>query len=445
MRSLVWQEVYSVKIISEMLYIIVPSIIIGIGLLFVTAYFYYKTVKIQTELNFLSNSYLEVTQQNQRLEQEKITYIQKVEQLSSKIEYQKHVIEDSEKIRQESHMAAKNTLFELGNDLSKQLIEIHKRENQETRELSEKNISVSANKFNSEFERLINIVGALSRDIEQSKGTVDIIKQSLLSPSGAGLLAEITLENILKSSGLQPNLDFIIQYSVTTIDNLKLRPDAVIFLPAGNLMVIDAKASKFLVEKQQDKGNLSKTMNNHLKNLNSKDYAENILANLQDKKEDFANIVTLMFVPTEQAIEKILGADGTFLQKAWENNIFPVGPSGLMNMLSFAKFQISDYRRSENHKMIIEEVRKLLTAISSLADYSQKLGNNIQHIVSNYDKFAASFNRHFLSRAKNIQKLGVDIGKKTIQNPLERYQLVSSKSEIIDVEAIDPLNKIEEL
>lgn len=427
-----------------LLYIIVPSITMGILLLALLAYFYYQTIKIKTALNCLSNSYLEITQQNQLLQQEKITSIQKIEQLASKIEYQKHLIEDSEKIRQASYLAAQNSLLELGSKLSQQLIEIHKRENQEVRELSEKNIAVSANKFNSEFERLINIVGALSRDIEQSKGTVDIIKQSLLSPSGAGLLAEITLENILKSSGLQPNLDFIIQYSVTTIDNLKLRPDAVIFLPAGNLMVIDAKASKFLVEQQQDKGNLGKTMNIHLKNLNSKDYAENILASLQDKKEDFANIVTLMFVPTEQAIEKILGADRHFLQKAWENNIFPVGPSGLMNMLSFAKFQISDYRRSENHKLIIEEVRKLLTSISSLADYSQKLGNNIQYIVNNYDKFAASFNRNFLSRAKNIQKLGVDIGKKIVQNPLDRYQLVSSKSEIIDVEAIDPLNKIEE-
>ncbi len=428
-----------------MVYIIEAAVIGVFLLLILLAYFYHKATKIQVELNFLTINNLAMTNQNQLLEQEKIIYIQKIEQLSSKIEYQQQLIDNSDKTRQESYVIIKNTLLELGNELSKQLIETHKRENQETRELSEKNIAVSASKFNSEFERLINMVGSLSKDIEQSKGTVDLIKQSLLSPLGAGLLAEITLENILKSSGLRPNLDFIIQYSVTTLDNLKLRPDAVIFLPSGNLMVIDAKASKFLVDQQQDPNNLSKTMNSHLKNLNSKDYAENILANLQDKKEDFGNIITLMFVPTEQAIEKILVADSNFLQKAWENNIFPVGPSGLMNMLSFAKFQISDYRRSENHKLIIEEVRKLLTSISSLAEHSQKLGNNIQHIVNNYDKFAASFNRNFLSRARNIQKLGIDIGKKTLQNPIERYQLVSSKSEIIDVEPIDSLDSLNKI
>ncbi|BFD45832.1 MAG: DNA recombination protein RmuC [Rickettsia endosymbiont of Sergentomyia squamirostris] len=388
---------------------------------------------------------LETSKQNQILQQEKISYIQKIEQLSSKVDYQNQLIAEADKARQESYVSAKNALFDLGNELSKQLIEIHRRENQEARELSEKNISGATSKFNNEFERLINMVGSLSRDIEQSKGTVDIIKQSLLSPSGAGLLAEITLENILKSSGLRSNIDFIIQYSVTTTDNLKPRPDALVFLPSGNLMVIDAKASKFLVDLGQDSSNLSKTMNNHLKSLNSKDYAENVLSSFQDKKEHFGNIVTLMFVPTEQAIEKILIADNNFLQKAWENNIFPVGPAGLMNMLSFAKFQISDYRRSENHKLIIEEVRKLLTSIASLAEHSQKLGNNIQHIVNNYDKFAASFNRHFLSKARNIQKLGIDIGNKTIQHPIERYQLVSSKSEIIDAQLLKSSDKIKEL
>lgn len=412
------------------------------------AWVYHKIAALKMQLRFTTEANGEVTKNNQLLQQEKISYIQKIEQLTSKIEYQGQIIAESNKARQESFSSAKAALFDLGGALSKQLIELHKRETQEARELSEKNVATATGKFNSEFERLVNMISSLNKDIEQSKGTVDLIKQSLLSPSGAGLLAEITLENILKSSGLRANLDFIIQYSMTTLENSKLRPDAVIFLPSNNLMVIDAKASKFLVE-DCDEINLSKTMNTHLKSLTNKDYAENILTTLHKKEQNFSNIITLMFLPTEQAVEKILAVDNNFLQKAWSNNIFPVGPAGLMNMLSFAKFQISDYRRSENHKLIIEEVRKLLSSVATMADHSQRLGNNIQQIVSNYDKFAGSFNRHFLSRAKNIQKLGIDTGNKAIQIALERYQLVASKSEIIDVEAVDTASdepaQIEEL
>lgn len=392
---------------------------------------YHRITTLKIQLKFLTETNNVLTCQNQFLEQEKITHIQKIEQLSSKTEYLDKLILDAEKARRESFESVKATLFDLGNELSKQLIDIHKRENQEVRELSEKNIAATTEKFTNEFERLVNMIGALNNEIGQSKDTVDLIKHSLLSPSGAGSLAEITLENILKISGLQINIDFIIQYNLTTIENIKLRPDAVVFLPGDNVMIIDAKASKFLVDDQEVE-NLSRTMNNHLKSLSNKEYAENILTSFHNKGRNFNNIITLMFLPTEQAVEKILNADSNFMNKAWSANIFPVGPAGLINMLSFAKFQISDHMRSENYKLIIEEVRKLILSIANLADYSQKIGSNIQNIATNYDKFAASFNRNFLSRAKNIQKLGIDPGSKDVTTLLPRYQIVTSKSEFID-------------
>ncbi|WP_341787517.1 DNA recombination protein RmuC [Rickettsia endosymbiont of Cantharis rufa] len=412
--------------------IIITTLLILLALII---WFYVKTKTLKTQLQFLSEQNLEISNNNRLLNQEKIGYLQKIEQLRCKVEYQDQTIKDTEKIRSESFSSAKAALFDLGKDLSKQLIEIHKMENTAAREISEKNIATASGKFNSEFERLITMVGALNKDIERSKGTVDLIKQSLLSPIGAGLLAEITLENILKSSGLRPNLDFIMQYGLTTLDSGKLRPDALIFLPSGNLMVIDSKASKFLVDAQDNNGNLSKTMNYHLKSLTNKDYAENILTNLNKKDWSFNNVITLMFLPTEQAVEKVIAADPEFLQKAWSCNIFPVGPAGLMNMLSFARFQITDHKRSENYKVIIEEVRKLLSSIGTIADYSQKIGNNLHNMVTNYDKFAASFNRNLMSRVKNIHKLGIDSGNKAMPAALERYQIVSSKSEIIEVEA----------
>ncbi|AFC72782.1 RmuC family protein [Rickettsia rhipicephali str. 3-7-female6-CWPP] len=425
---------------------VLPTIITTLLILLaLIIWFYVKTKTLRTQLQFLSEQNLEISNNNQLLNQEKIGYLQKIEQLKCKIEYQEQTIKDSEKIREESFSSAKAALFDLGQDLSKQLIAIHKMENTAARELAEKNIATASGKFNSEFERLITMVGALNKDIEQSKGTVDLIKQSLLSPIGAGLLAEITLENILKSSGLRPNLDFIMQYGLTISDSGKLRPDALIFLPSGNLMVIDSKASKFLVDEQDNNMSLNKTMNYHLKSLANKDYAANILTNLNKKDQSFNNVITLMFLPTEQAVEKVIAADPEFLQKAWGCNIFPVGPSGLMNMLSFAKFQITDHRRSENYKVIIEEVRKLLSSIGTMADYSQKIGNNLHNMVTNYDKFAASFNRNFMSRVKNIQKLGIDSGNKAMPATLERYQIVSSKSEIIEVEAENPPQIAEKL
>ena len=411
-----------------------PTIIIAISFGAIFSIALYKIIKLSVSEKYLYNELQELKNNHSIIETEKINLIKQNQQLQSKLEYQANYINDFEKMRKESQESTKAALFSLGNDLSKQLIEIHKKENKEARELSEQNIKTTSEKFNNEFTKIINLVSSLSRDIEQSKDTVDLIKNSLLSPSGAGRLAEITLENILKSSGLRSRMDFLLQHTVAGETNTKLRPDAVIFLPADNIMVVDAKASKFLVDNEENQGDLLKTMNLHLKSLASKEYAENIVADVNKKGNNFANIITLMFLPTEHAIEKVMELDPNFIHRAWEVNIFPVGPTGLMNMLSFAKFQISERLMLENHQKIINEVKRLIGSISSLAKHSSKLGKNIENIVANYDKFAASFNHNFLSKVKNVEKLGVGSGEKVKQLPLERYQVVTSKSELIEVE-----------
>ena len=409
------------------------------------AWLSYKYFSQKINMQYLDAHIKKLQQSNQEISLQNIDLIKQIEQLTYKNESLNQILEKTEVIKEEARVAAKSALFDLGNELSKQLIEIHKRENQETREITEKNINSNNEKFNGEFERIVNIVGGLEKEISQSKSAVDLIKQSLLSPSSAGRLAEITLENILKSSGLRNNLDYLIQYNLVTQDNCKLRPDVLVFLPGNSLMVIDAKASKFLMEdEQQQKDNLAKTMNLHLKSLNSKEYAEHALSYLGAKGREFDKQITLMFLPTEQAIEKIIEVDHSFMHRAWSVNIFPVGPCGLMNMLSLAKFQISDNKRLENHKIIIEEIRKLLTSVSIMTDHAQKLASNIQNLTLNYDKFAGSFNHNFLAKAKNIENLGVSLTNKNSLNSLERFQVIRTKIEEVENKKIENIRLVKE-
>ncbi len=425
-----------------MLYI---SIVLSVILVVALAYVVHKNISLKVQMKFLGDASSAYEIETSVLANEKIEYIRKIEQQSSQLKHQEKFIEDFEKLRADSNQSTKAALFDLGNELSRQLIEIHKKENRESREFSEKNIKDTAKRFNAEFERVVNMVGALSKEVSQSKDTVDVIKNSLLSPSGAGSLAEITLENILKSSGLRVTLDFIMQYSLASEDNTVLRPDAVIFLPNNKLMVVDAKASKFLVDDQDDLKNLARTMNSHLRSLSAKGYAEILRESLEKKENNLENVVTLMFLPSEHAIEKIIEADKDFMDKAWKANIFPVGPAGLMNMLSFAKFQISEQMMMHNHQQIIEEVKKLIASVSTMSEHSARLGSSISNAVNHYDKFAASFNRNFLSKARNISKMGIDGGLKKTHEALQRFQVVTSKSELIEMESENETDAIKQL
>ena len=401
-------------------------------------YLFFRYSNLKFKLSFIEEENKDFESKLLELESMKLENIRKIQALETDNKYLAQTIADSEKSQIAAFASAKAAMFELGGNLSKQLLELHKQESKEAREISEQKLNNTTQKFHTEFERLVQMISSLNQDVGNSKSTVELIKQSLLSPSGAGQLAEITLENILKSSGLKPGIDFMMQHSVNVGNDQKLRPDAVVFLPGGNIMVIDAKASKFLVEcdGEDNSGKLIKAMNMHLKSLASKDYVENIITSFNLSGKEVQHVMMLMFLPTEFAVDKVTGIDMEFISKAWNSNIFPVGPSGLMNMLSFARFQINDNIRTENHGLIIEEMRKILGSISVLTEYSQKMGNSVQSLVNNYDKFSASFNRNFLPKVRVIQKLGIEAPSNASLANLTRYQLISSKTELIDVEAI---------
>ncbi len=405
-------------------------------------YYFQKFSVIKARFDFVVEENAKLHERLLELEEMRFSAVKKLQELETDNKYLKELCSNTEKLQKDAFASAKAALFDLGNDLSKQLLAVHKQENQQSREMSEQRITAASQKFHTEFERLVQMMSSLSQDVGNSKSIVELIKQSLLSPTGAGHLAEITLENILKASGLRSGIDFFMQHTIMDMEQNKLRPDAIVRLPGNNLLVIDAKASKFLVEigSAEDKDSeskLLKAMNMHLKSLASKEYVDNIIDSYSLSGRDIEHVMMLMFLPTEFAVDKVTNIDPGFITKSWSANIFPVGPSGLMNMLSFARFQINDNMRSANHNAIIEEVRKILSSISVLTDYSQKIGGNIQSLVNNYDKFSASFNRNFLPKVKNIQKLGVDSNQKNKISNLTRYQLVSSKAELLDAEAIE--------
>jgi DNA recombination protein RmuC len=405
----------------------------------------YKFLYLKSQNKFYEFELDNLRKLSEHTEQEKINYIKQTESLKVENQYLKENYANIDKLYKESINSAKIATSELGTQLAKQLLDSHKNESKQTREMSEEKIQLITQKFNVEFERLVEMVGGLNKEITNSKSTVDIIKQSLLSPSGAGYLAEITLENILKASGLKKEIDFVLQHTIHNDYDQKLRPDAVIFLPSGNLMVVDAKASKFLVDSEEDQDShdlkLRKIMHMHVKSLSSREYIENIKNSYKLSGKEINHVMLLMFLPTEFAVDKITNIDKDFISRSWAANIFPVGPTGLMNMLSFARFQINDNIRTENHKLIVEEMKKIISSISILNEYSAKMGGSIQSLVNNYDKFSGSFNRNLLSKLRNIQKLGLDVPNKGNISELTRYQLILSKSELIE---LDSVNIIEE-
>jgi DNA recombination protein RmuC len=266
--------------------------------------------------------------------------------------------------------------------------------------------------------------------------------QTLASPAGAGVHAEIGLENTLRSFGLESGRDYVTQFSVNYDDfenSGRLRPDVVIFLPDDNLVVIDAKSSKFFLEladlaKDASDADLNeklrKTMNQHLKDLQSKDYKTAVK---NSAKCEPKIVFSVIYLPSEAARERVLRADPEFRQKCFKQGLILADPSSIPFILNVATHEISRVRQESNHKMIMKEVGKLISSMDIFVRYIEDVGGSIKKAADNYSKLSKSVNGRLLSRVRNMLDYGVE-PEKGVKMPqrLRDFTVIENSSPLID-------------
>jgi DNA recombination protein RmuC len=338
---------------------------------------------------------------------------------------------DWETLKQESIKAANAAIFDAGNKLTTNLLKQHQEVSESNVKNMQENFTNNSKVINEQVVDIVKAMTILNSQVSDSQKQFDIIKRALITPQGAGSLAELTLENLLKSSGLIMGVDYLLQQNMAGNFEEKLRPDAIILLPNNNVIIVDCKSSKYFYEQAENKDvddKFKNTMDAHLKNLHTKDY-KNAVKNYLTKHHNMPpnHISTIMFLPSDTAVGTVTELDSSFLIRSWESEIIPLGPSGLVNILSYAKLMIHQNMQHENYEKILEQIKKLLGAISNIHEYGNKLGVNIKNTMQAYDKFAASFNYNVIRAIKNIENYGIISNKNKLSNQtvnLSRYQFV---------------------
>lgn len=364
------------------------------------------------------------------LEQEIINEKQKAEEK----------IKDWELTKEESMKAAKAAMFDSGKEVFKE----------EAKELGE------------HFVKVKESVAILHSKVTKHGEVVDTVWKNLTSPTEAGKFSEIGLENTLKNYGLEAGRDFISQFTTSDAESgSTLRPDAVVFMPGDNLLVIDSKASKFFLElaaanaeeEQILQKKLIRTMRDHVSVLASKGYKDAV-KNMYKKSEqvnDPKNIFTVMFLQTESNLEKLYQIDPEFKSVCEKFNIIPSGPTGLSGLLSLAKMEISRDRRDKESENIINELKAMFGSLETALNFAAGVGRSLSTAAKNYQKFTNSINSNLLPKARRINKMGVELPKnKKVPDNLTSYHfyeaenVIEGSAESVEEEVEQKLKQLED-
>ncbi len=350
-------------------------------------------------------------------------------------------IGDFERLRAESLQAAQAAVLATAQQLSSKLIDDHKRESAEAKLDAEERVRRTSEQLVKQMDDIAKAVQQLHGQVQEKGAVVDTLWRALSSPGGAGQAAEIGLANTLASFGLEPERDFLLQYTTEDEDGRRLRPDAVVFLPGNSALVIDCKASKFLIDIARAEGgeaeaeayrNLARTMNQHLRALAEKDYRSAILAAWRQsgREGEMARVLSVMYLANEAALEKLNRADPDFLRKAKEKDIIPAGPAGLHCVISLASAEINLLRRVESHQKIVDTTRALLDGTAVMLGHAASLGRGLKSAAESFARLTASVNQRLLPRARNLAKLGVQPNKPLPPN-LPTYSVHTQENELL--------------
>lgn len=201
-----------------------------------------------------------------------------------------------------------------------------------------------------------------------------------------GNWGELVLENVLERSGLQLGKDYQREVSITTEEGTQ-RPDAVVYLPQGKHLIIDAKVSLNAYTRfvnAEDEGERAIALKEHvqavssrIKELADRDYYKLPGLNSPD--------MVFMFIPIESAFVEALKADETLFQKAIENNVLVATPTTLLTSLNIVR-QLWRYEDQNKHTAALASraeavFKKLNTFLASFEKIKKGLENATEAYV----------------------------------------------------------------
>jgi DNA recombination protein RmuC len=232
-----------------------------------------------------------------------------------------------------------------------------------------------------------------------------------------GYWGELKLERLLESAGLQKGQEYLTQESFHDDDGDRYRPDAVLKLPEGRDIVIDAKVALLDYQRACDTDDAGErqlhfvrhlaALRKHVRDLGSKDYSR--LHGLQSPD------LVLMFVPVEAAFLEALRMDPQLYDDAFKQGIVLVGPSNLLATLRLVAHIWRSDQQNRNARLIAERAGLLYDKFVGFTEDIGKVGESLERALKQQQAAVGKLSQgkgNLIRQTELLRSLGVAPSKR---------------------------------
>ena len=252
-------------------------------------------------------------------------------------------------------------------------------------------------------QQLVDLKSYSTQVAQQAQQLSDALRHA---PKARGRWGEMQLRNVLELAGLSAHVDYQLEVSTRDEEGALKRPDALIRLPGGRRLVVDAKAplsgfwdaSEARDEAAQTAGlaRHAQAVRDHARDLAKKAYWEQF-----DEAPDFV----ILFLPGENFYIAAVSQNPDLFDEALASGVLIVGPTML---LALAKGVAQGWRQEalvDNAKAIGQLGKELYDALKLMGDRYLELGQRLESANRSYGKMVGSLERTVMPKARKFTTL----------------------------------------
>jgi DNA recombination protein RmuC len=267
--------------------------------------------------------------------------------------------------------------------------------------------------------------------------TANLVK-ALRQPTVRGRWGELQLKRVVELAGMLEHCDFVEQPTGETHD-ARQRPDAIVTLPGGAQIIIDAKVP-FTAYLDAHEAADDDARNNHLQRhallvrshaaaLSRKAYWDTF-----SPSPDFV----IMFLPGEMLYTAALQMDPQLIEAVANEKVVLATPSSLIALLRMIALGWREQSLAVNAQEVAQLGRQLYERVGSLATHWSDVGDKLEKAVGAYNRSVGALETRVLVSARkfvDLKAATLDDGELEAPKPVEALPRPLVAPELVGREA----------
>jgi DNA recombination protein RmuC len=329
--------------------------------------------------------------------------------------------------RDELRSISVDVLRETGDSLAQRLEQVRRTEEERAAgEMSRRaeEIKGIVRPVEEKLGRMESEIGRLERERRQAQGELaQMVRQlgegvgtlrqetgnlvtALKRPTTRGSWGEIQLRNVVEMAGMVSHCDFVEQSTVETSSG-SLRPDMLVRLPGGKLVVVDSKVpldaylsaleSSTESDRELHTARHASQTREHIAKLASKGYQGQF-----DSTPEFV----VMFVPSDGIYQAALAADPALIEYGVQQQVLMATPTTLIGLLWAVHYGWRQELIAESAREIAESARELHRRLGRFVEPFAKVGRQLDSATSAYNEAVGSFDHRVIPQVRRIEQAG---------------------------------------